>query len=115
MQQMLGILAWFKPDSHWQTLNDFHIVAGRIFRRQQAEPIAAGPRHVLHVTAIGSPKRIDVNGHALTAMHAGELRLLEVRDHPDVVGLGYEHQRLPWLTPRAQLNGALTDDAIGGP
>src|SRR5260370_41079429 len=97
MQQMFGILAWFKPDSHRQTLDDFHVVTSRILGRREAEPIATRTRHVLHVAAIVAPERIDTNRHRLATVHAGKLRLLKVCRHPDVVRLSHEPQGLPWL------------------
>src|SRR6186997_1204968 len=43
-QEMLGVLAGIEHDLHGDALNDLHEVAGRVLRRQQAEPRAGGGR-----------------------------------------------------------------------
>ncbi len=88
---MLGILTGFEPDSHRQTLDYFHVVTGRILRRQKAETVAAGAGQVLHVAAIIAAEGIDVNRDVLAAAHFRELGLFEVRGHPDVLGLNHGH------------------------
>src|SRR6266849_8315558 len=114
MQQMVGILSRLEQDSHGQPLHYFYVVAGSVFRRQQAEPITARARHMLDITALIPAERIDVNCDGLASVHAGELCFLEVRDHPDVIGLGHEHQSLSWLDTRAELDRALAGDPIRG-
>jgi hypothetical protein len=54
-------------------------------------------RHMFDMTAIVSAERIDVNHDVFASVHAGELCFLEVRDHPNVIGLGHEHQGLSRL------------------
>ena len=110
---MVGILSEVEQDSNRQPLDDFHVVAGCVLRRQQAEAIAARAGHMLDVATIIPAERIDVNRHRLAAVHAGELRLLEIGRYPDVIRLGYEHQRLSGLDTRAELHRALADNAIG--
>src|SRR5579885_2389398 len=94
MQAMFGILTGVEFDAHRQTLHHLDIIAGRVFCGQQTEPIAARARQVSNVAAVVAAERIDVDGDLLAAMHAGELCLLEVCGHPDLVGFRYEHQRL---------------------
>ncbi len=54
-----------------------------------------------------------MNSSFLAAMHPRELRLLEVRGHPYLVGLGHEHQGLSRFDSGAQLDAALADDTVG--
>ena len=42
-------------------------------------------------------ERVDLDGRALAGAHVLQLRLLEVRGHPDVVELDERHQRLARL------------------
>src|ERR1700735_63745 len=114
MQQVIGILSWVELDSHRQALHHLHVVAGRVFGRQQAEAIAARTRQVPDVALVVATEGIDVDADALATMHPRELRLLEISSDPDVVGLGHEHERLSGFDPRAKLDSASAYDAVSG-
>src|SRR6266446_10788792 len=43
-QQVLGILIFIQPNSNGETLHNFHVVPGRVFRRKQAEERTGGAR-----------------------------------------------------------------------
>ena len=58
---MLRIHALGKAQPHRQTLHNFDVVSGRIFRRQKGELIAAGAGHTLDVTVVFSVGGINVN------------------------------------------------------
>ncbi len=110
---MVRVLPGFEQKPHGQPLHDFDVVAGGVFRRQKADAIAAYAGHTLDVAAMISGEGIDVNGDQFAPMHAGQLRLLEVGDHPDGVGLSDKHQGLPGLYMRAKLHRPLADYAVG--
>ena len=99
MQKMIGVLTRLEKDSNWQTLHDLDVVAGRILGWQQAKAIAARARHVLDVTVIVPAEGVNVDRDPLAALHMGELRFFKIRGHPDVIGLGPEHQGLSGLDP----------------
>src|ERR1700683_413834 len=111
---MLGILAGVELDSHRQALHHLHVVTGGVLGRQQAEAIAARTRQVPDVALVVAAEGINVDADSLTTMHSRELRLLEISGHPDLVGLGTEHQRLSGFDPSAKLYCAPADDAVGG-
>jgi hypothetical protein len=111
---MIGILTRFEADPYGQTLDHFYVITGRILRRKKTETIATGARQILYVALIIAAEGIDVNSDFLATMHPGELRFLEVRDYPYIVGLGHEHQGLPGLDSRTQLDRSLADDAVCG-
>src|SRR5580692_10706517 len=83
IQPMLWVLAGVELDSHRQALHHLHVVAGCILRGQQAEAIATRAGQVPDVARVVAAEGIDVDCDFLAAMHPGELRLLEVRSHPD--------------------------------
>src|SRR5580704_2107251 len=94
MQMVVRVLAGLEYDSYRQPLHYLYIVARGVFRRKQAETVATRTGHMLDTTAIVAPEGIDMNRYLFPAMHAGELGLLKIRGHPDIVGLGHEHQGL---------------------
>ena len=72
-------------DFHRHALDDFHVIAGRVFRRQQAEPRAAAGLNAVHVCAQRFAKRVNLNEHRLVGLHVFQLRFLEIGHDPDVV------------------------------
>src|SRR5260370_10052616 len=103
---MLGILPGVELDSHRQALYHLYVVAGRVLGGQQAEAIAARAGQIPDVTRVAAAEGVNVDCDFLAATHPRELRLLEVRSHPNLVGLGPEHQRLTGFDSRAKLCGA---------
>src|SRR5262252_1815189 len=97
-QQVLGVLSAVEDYLDWHALNHLYIVAGGIFRRQHAEACPSGRSDAVDVSGkLTAAVRIDGHGGALSRLHVGELRLLEIRGHPDVVERYQRHQRLTRL------------------
>src|SRR5262249_54182901 len=87
-QKMLRILTGIQHDFYGHALDHLHEVTRRILRRQQAEARAGGAGDRIDLSfEIAAAKRVDVERRALTGPHALQLRLLVIRDHPDVVEL----------------------------
>src|SRR5258708_30878768 len=87
MQQMLGVLARIELDSHRQALYHLYVVAGRVLGGQQAEAITARAGQVPDVAPVITGEGVDVDADFLAATHQGEVRLLEIRGHPDLLRL----------------------------
>jgi hypothetical protein len=94
-------------------LNHFDIVASRVLRGQQAVPGAgcaadAGDVPVPGAAAVG----IHFDFHRLRRPHVGQLRLFEVRGHPDVAQRNDRHQVLAGLDILSHIDGAAANDTI---
>src|SRR6266851_7146797 len=112
MQSMLGILAAVELDSHRQALHHLYVVASRVLGGQEAEAIAARARQVPDIAIVVAAEGVDVDGDLLATMHPRELRLFEIRGHPDLVRLSHEHQRLSGFDSRAPLRRSSAGDAV---
>ena len=107
-----GALA-VEDDPHRHALDDLGEVTGRVVRRQQRELRAAGRSDALHPPRQHpAGEGIHAQPHRLPGPNAIELRLLEVRRHPDI-RLDQRQQRLPWLDAVAGFQ-VLLPDAPGG-
>ena len=56
--------------------------------------------------------RVDVNARLLPPLHPLDLRLAEVRRHPELAVLGQRHQLLPGLHAIADVDRSLADDPV---
>jgi hypothetical protein len=93
-------------------LHDLDEVAGRIFRRQQAEGGAGAGLD--RIDAAGELTiRIGIDPHLdrLAGPHAVKLRLLVVGDHPDIVG--HEHHQALTCGRKGADRAGQPDDAPG--
>src|SRR6516162_2635628 len=59
-QKMLRVLPFFKSDLHRNPLHDFHIIAGRVLRRQQAGPAGSGCAEAVNGALVVAVVGIDV-------------------------------------------------------
>src|SRR5882724_4521550 len=92
---MLRNLMRIERNAHWHPLHDLDPVAGRVLRGQQREGGAragAEPGYLAMITEAAAIK-ISTQGHGLADAHRGQLGLLEVRIHPDLVERHDRHQR----------------------
>ncbi len=97
-QQVLGVLALLEHDLHRHALHDFDVVAGRVFRRQQAEARAGGGGDAVHVPLeLAAPYASTSIVARWPGSHVAQLRLLEIGRDPDVVERDDGHQRLAGL------------------
>ena len=110
MQQTLGVLARLEPDSHGQTLYDFHVITGCIFRRKQAEPRSSGAAQRINVAAVAAPGCIGADGYRLSRLHFLQLRLFEISRDPEVIHRNNREQLLARLDPLACFHGLASDD-----
>src|SRR5207302_688830 len=62
---MRGILVFIEPNPHGESLDNFHVVPGRIFRREQAEKRTGCARQALHSTLIVASESVDADGDRL--------------------------------------------------
>src|SRR6266581_6150051 len=72
-------------DLHGNPLHHFHVIPGRVFRRQQAQHRARRSRDRVHVPAERLPVRIHFHFRFLSRPHVLQLRFFEIRRHPHVV------------------------------
>ena len=111
-QHVLFGFSRIENDLHRNTLHNFHIIAGGVFRRQQAEQRAAGPGNAFHLAFIFFAVGVDRNGDALSRPHFAQLVLFEIGRDPDVVKVDDLHQLLPDGNVLPDFHGAIADDSI---
>src|SRR6266566_3662934 len=103
---MIRVLTGIENNLHWHSLNNFDEVARRVFGWQQREARARGGGDAVDLAREFLPAdRIDLHSHALARTHVLQLRLLEVRRHPDFVERNDRHQRLAWLNDLSLFDG----------
>src|SRR5271154_6346316 len=107
---MVVILAGIEIDAHRDALDDFHEIAGGIFRRQQAEARSAGSADVYDAARVLLSIGVDAEFDPLARVHTAELRFLEIRGNPDVVQWDHRHQLLSGRHVFPELHGLLADD-----
>jgi hypothetical protein len=66
-------------------LHDFHVIAGGIFRRKQAEERPGCAGDAVHVALEGFAAGINMNFGLLSHTHVAKLRLFKVRGDPDLI------------------------------
>src|SRR4029077_8215697 len=71
------VLPRVEMDSLWNALHEFHIIPGRILRREQAEGRAGGSPDSSNPAMIFVLIGIHAESHPLAGLHLPELRLLE--------------------------------------
>src|SRR6266699_3641838 len=109
---MIGILALIQPQSDRYTLNYLHVIAGRVFGRQQTEYRTRASGDALDMARISAPIRVDIDLNRVTGSHVPELRLFEIRGYPDVIQWHDGHQLLSRRDVLPGLRGSLGDNAI---
>src|SRR6266853_4410861 len=85
-QHMLWIdLIWLKDDLDRDPLDDFHVTAGRVLRRNQTESRASPGLNTVHMS-LENPVgiRIDIDLNWLAGSNISNLTLFEVRGHPNI-------------------------------
>ena len=91
---MFRVLSLFQADPDGYPLHHFHVVAGRVLRREQAELRTAGTGHAFHQTFEILIEGIHVDGHPLFGAHLLQLGFLEICRHPEVGNGNIGHQLL---------------------
>src|SRR5207253_6142427 len=83
-QHTLQVLLIIEHDLHRHALNYFHIIARRVFRRQQTESRATASLNAVYAsTQFDAGVSIHGNVYRLARMHIPELRLFEIGDYPN--------------------------------
>src|SRR5260370_11683758 len=72
-------------DLHRYALHYLYVIAGRVFRRQQAQHGSRRARNRVHAPAKRLPVRVHLHFRFLTGLHISQLLLLEIRGHPYVL------------------------------
>src|SRR5215469_15589377 len=110
-QTMILVLAGIDIDAHRNALHDFHVIAGRIFRREQAETGARSPPYALHFSVVLAAISIHAERHLLPRLHAAQLGFFEIGSHPKIVHRHQRHQLLSRRDVVAHFHGFLADDS----
>ena len=105
--------ALIERDLDRHALHHLHIIAGGVFRRQQAERGAAAGLDAVDVAGEGPAERVDLDVDGLSDLHVGELQLLEIGGDPDIERHD-DHDRLPGRGQRADGGGQFGDAAVDG-
>ena len=71
-----------EADADGKTLNDLHVIAGGVLRRQHAGAGAGDGRHAFNGTVESVMQSVHIDADMLARVHAGQLRLLEVGSDP---------------------------------
>src|ERR1700685_1577360 len=98
---MVAVFSWLENDLHRDSLDDFDVVAGGVFRRQQTEGWAGGPGDAVDVAVQNSTAGVDMNPGFLTNAHVPQLGFLEVGSDPDIIKRHNGEQLLPGLDIQA--------------
>src|SRR5713101_5709404 len=103
-QNMLRVLSFFKADLYRDPLHHLHIIAGGIFRGQQAGSAGGGGAEAVDVPFVVAIVGVYVDSRRLAHPHVLDLVFFVVRDYPDIF-LGHQRQqRLPHLHHLAHLH-----------
>src|SRR5208282_1543847 len=82
---------------HRNALHHFHVIARRVFRRQQTQHSASRACNRIHMPAESPSIRIDFHFRFLPRAHISQLRLFKVRCHPHILQRHHHQQSLPRL------------------
>src|SRR5260221_3914748 len=83
-----------KIDTHWDSLDDFHVVSGGVLGRQQAEHGACTATQVRYMRFPSSAVSIKLDVDGLPWLHVGKLRFLKVGRDPDIIKRHHLYQFL---------------------
>src|SRR5438132_8482891 len=111
-QQAFAIRVGLELNAHGNALHDFHVIAGRIFRRKETRFRSGRATDGRHVSLPIPVERVDVNVDCLPEAHASKLRLLEVRCDPETIQRNDIEQLLSRRNILARLHGTVSDDAV---
>ena len=107
------VLIGFEAQAHRDALHHLDVVAGGVFRRQDAGDGAGAAADVLDVAFKIQLQRVHVNAGRLARLDIVHLRLFEVGRHPDVADLGDHQQLLAGVDALADLGRSLQNNARG--
>src|ERR1700684_2520512 len=82
---MVAVFALFQHDLDRDALNDFYVVASRVFRREQAEDRAGGTGNAVNVTFVSSVVGIARDLDFVRWPHVLQLRFFEDRGDPHLI------------------------------
>src|SRR5262249_38075563 len=92
-EQRVAVLPGLEEELHGDGLDRLQEVAGGVLGRQEGEARAGAALDRVHARAEGEPGMgVHRDRGALARPHVGELRLLVVRDHPDVGDVDHGEQ-----------------------
>src|SRR5271163_1033227 len=92
-QVVIAVLPFIENDLHRDALDDFHVIAGGVFGRQQAGARAAGAGDAIHVAAVGTAIGVHFYFGGLVFAHVFQLRFFVVGGDPDFVE-GHDGEKL---------------------
>src|ERR1700722_19850610 len=101
-----------KHNLYRDALHDFHVIAGGVFGRQQAEAGAAGAGDAINFAFIFAAGGVYLDVDLLTDFHLAMLRLFKVRGNPYVNERNDHHYLLSGSDILSDLGGAIADHAI---
>src|SRR5271163_5136532 len=83
-QVVIAVLSLIENDFYGDALDDFHVIAGGVFGRQQAGARAAGAGDAVHVAAVGAAVGVHLDFRGLALAHRFQLRFFVVGGDPNI-------------------------------
>src|SRR5207249_7208958 len=93
----ITVLSRLKDDFYADPLLDFDVIAGRIFRRKQAEKRTGRSRDAVDVAFVAPSIGIGIKNHRLAGPDVPKLRLFEISGDPHVLKRNHCQQLLARL------------------
>ena len=100
-----------KVDADRNPLHNFYIIAGGVFRREQAQHGARCAPNLSDLSLIGFAGGVDLNVNGLAGRHVAQLRLLEVGRDPQIFKRNQGKQVLADGNVLVNFNALASDDA----
>jgi hypothetical protein len=108
---MVIVFSLLQHNPHGYTLHNFHVVASRILRRQQAEPRTGRSTQRINVAVVVASGRISADSHRLSRLHPLQLCFFEISRDPKVIHGNDGEQLLAGLHSLACFHRFAADDA----
>jgi hypothetical protein len=96
-KQVIAIFSGLQDDLYGNPLHNFHVVAGGIFRGQEAEERTSGAGDAIDMAFVVAAGRVRVNFDPLADTHVAELRFFEVCGDPNLIEGNNREKLLPGL------------------
>src|ERR1051325_8197581 len=101
---MIRILTLIKSDTHRNSLHYFYVIAGSVFRRQEAKARSGCATYGLNCSVVFLTISINLDFDWLSNFHVTQLRFFKVGGRPDVIEVHDGKKRLAGLQGFSRVN-----------